>query len=69
MRKEESAQMGQKIRTETSPDRSSHSVNDTESMMGRKMAGGATDLSRSISGAKSQVEKHPGAVRRGKSTL
>lgn len=69
MRKEESAQMGQKIRTETGPDRSTYQVNETESLMGRKMNGGPTDLSRSISGSKSQVEKHPGATGRGKSPL
>lgn len=69
MRKEESAQMGQKIRTETSPDRSSHSLNANESLMGRKMAGGPTDLSHSLGGTKATNTQFSGAVRRGKSPL
>lgn len=48
MRKEESAHMGQKLRSETSPDRSSHSVNMDEAFNGRKMKGGPTDVSHSI---------------------
>jgi hypothetical protein len=48
MRKEESAHMGQKIRSETSPDRSSHKVNEQEAFCGRKMKGGPTDISHSI---------------------
>lgn len=48
MRKEESAHMGQKIRTETAPDRSSHKVNADEALNGRAMGGGPTDLSHSL---------------------
>lgn len=51
MRKEEAAHMGQKIRTETSPDRSSHKVNADEALCGRKMKGGPTDVSHSLTGA------------------
>lgn len=48
MRKEESAHMGQKIRTETAPDRSSHKVDMNEALNGREMKGGPTDLSHSL---------------------
>lgn len=48
MRKEESAHMGQKIRSETSPDRSSGKVNEQEAFCGRKMKGGPMDISHSI---------------------
>jgi hypothetical protein len=48
MRKEESAHMGQKIRTETSPDKSSHKVDMNVALEGRKMKGGPTDLSASL---------------------
>lgn len=48
MRKDESAHFGQKIRTESMPDRSSHKMNGDESVMGRSMKGGPTDLSRSL---------------------
>ena len=48
MKKEESAHFGQKIRTETSPDRSSHKIKADEALMGRKMGGGPTDLSHSL---------------------
>lgn len=48
MRKEESAHFGQKIRTETGPDRSSHKVNHDEALTGRGMKGGPTDLSHSL---------------------
>lgn len=48
MRKEESAHFGQKIRTESNPDRSSHKVNGDEAISGRAMKGGPTDLSRSL---------------------
>lgn len=47
MKKEESAHFGQKIRTETSPDRSSAKTNANEALMGRSMKGGPTDTSRS----------------------
>ena len=45
------AARGQTIRTECAPDRSSHPVNEREAIRGRKMAGGATDVSHSLSGA------------------
>lgn len=48
MRKEESAHFGQKIRTETNPDRSSHKVKADEAISGRTMKGGPTDLSRTM---------------------
>lgn len=51
MKKEESAHFGQKIRSETSPDRSSHKVNKDEAFCGRKMKGGPTDVSHSLGGA------------------
>lgn len=49
MKKEESAHFGQKIRTESSPDKSSHKVNMNEAIDGRSMKGGPTDLSHSLS--------------------
>ena len=51
MKKEEKAHFGQTIRTEAAADRSSHSVNKDEALMGRKMGGGPTDVSHSLSGA------------------
>ena len=61
MRKEEKAHYGQSIRTETSADRSSHKVSADESLMGRKMKGGPTDLSRSMKpGAFNDEGKAPG---------
>lgn len=61
MKKEEKAHFGQKIRTETGPDRSSHKLNGDESLMGRKMKGGPTDLSRSMqAGAMNDEGKAPG---------
>lgn len=51
MMKTEKAARGQTMRTETGPDRSSHPCNDREAIMGRKMPGGATDVSHSLSGA------------------
>lgn len=69
MRKDEKAQLGQTIRTETGPDRSSHKLGGEESLMGRKMGGGIDNLSHSISGGKSTAGKHPTAVRSGKSPL
>jgi hypothetical protein len=54
MRKTESAVRGQTIITESSPDRSSHTVKDT---MGRKCGGGPMDVSHSLSGA-GQVEDY-----------
>ena len=49
MRKEEKAQMGQKLRIETGPDKSSHKASGDEDLMGRPMKGGPTDLSHSLS--------------------
>ena len=48
MRKNESARDGQKVRTETSPDKSSHKIKDG---LGGKFGGGPTDVSHSLSGA------------------
>jgi hypothetical protein len=44
-------------------------LNANESLMGRKMAGGPTDLSHSIGGTKATNTQFSGAVRRGKSPL
>jgi len=66
MRKNEKAHMGQTIRTETSPDRSSHKGKSDEALMGRSMRGGPTDLSHSLKGNSSQVHMHPGATSKGK---
>lgn len=61
MKKEEKAHYGQKIRTESGVDRSSHKVNADEALMGRKMKGGPTDLSRSMkAGAFNDEGKAPG---------
>lgn len=61
MRKEEKAHFGQSIRTESGPDRSSHKVDANEALMGRKMKGGPTDLSRSMKvGAQNDEGKAPG---------
>jgi|GEM_PF-2405502 hypothetical protein len=54
MRKEESAHFGQKIRTETGPDRSSFMKNDSEALVGRSFKGGPRDLSHSLSGTSVQ---------------
>lgn len=43
---------GGTIRTETAPDRSSYKPDGNEAFAGKKMAGGPTDLSRSISDGK-----------------
>lgn len=51
MRKEESAHFGQKIRTESGVDRSSHMKNDAESVSGRSFGGGPRDVSHSLTGA------------------
>ncbi len=48
MRKEEKAHFGQKIRTETAPDRSSHKTDMGQALDGRPMKGGPTDLSHSL---------------------
>jgi hypothetical protein len=47
----EGAARGQTIRTETGPNRSSHKVNESEALAGRKMAGGPTDVGHSLTGA------------------
>lgn len=61
MRKEEKAHFGQKIRTDSGPDRSSHKVDANEALMGRKMKGGPTDLSRSLTaGSYNDEGKAPG---------
>ena len=61
MRKEEKAHFGQKIRTDAAADRSSHKANADESLMGRKMKGGPTDLSRSMqTGGMNDEGKAPG---------
>lgn len=57
----EKAHFGQTIRTETSPDRSSHKVNAKEALEGRKMGGGPTDLSHSLTaGSYNDKGKDPG---------
>lgn len=61
MRKEEKAHFGQSIRSENGPDRSSHKTDANEVLMGRKMKGGPTDLSRSMKvGAQNDEGKAPG---------
>lgn len=51
MKKEMKAHFGQTIRVEGPADKSSHQVNATEALMGRKCGGGITDVSHSLSGA------------------
>lgn len=60
MRKDESAARGQKIRTESGPDRSSERRGVDESVMGRKMGGGPTDLSATLGGAGAYNDKSSG---------
>lgn len=45
------AHMGQKIVTDTGPDRSSHMVDKSEALGGRPMKGGVNDVSSSLTGA------------------
>ena len=60
-KKTEKAHFGQTICTETAPDRSSHKVNESEALMGRKMKGGPTDLSRTMKpGMYNDEGKDPG---------
>lgn len=47
----EKAARGQTIRTETSPNRSSHKVNEKEALMGRGNTGGPNSVAHSLSGA------------------
>lgn len=49
MKKDESARDGQKVRTESGPDKSSHNVKNA--VTGGKFGGGPTDVSHSLSGA------------------
>lgn len=67
MRKDEAAVRGQKIRTESGPDRSSHSLNMNESIMGRKMGGGPNDMSHSLGegGGSSNHNNDPVGSRKG----
>lgn len=65
MRKEESAHFGQKIRTETGPDRSSFMKNDAEALSGRTFKGGPRDLSHSLSGTSVQNYNDVPPKRRG----
>lgn len=59
MREEEPAHFGQKIRTETSPDKSSDRIADQkEALMGRPMRGGPLDISHSIGGEPDEVETY-----------
>ena len=61
MKKEEKAHFGQKIRSESGVDHSSHKVNADEALMGKKMKGGPTDLSHSLSaGSYNNEGKAPG---------
>lgn len=48
MKKEEKAHFGQTIRTEGAADRSSDKRGQDTSILGRKMGGGVTDVSRSM---------------------
>ena len=67
MREEEKAHFGQKIRTETSPDKSSDMmVNKSEALMGRKMKGGPLDISHSLGGEPEEVQTYneKGATKR-----
>lgn len=53
----EKAHFNQSIRSEGPPDKSAHHINETESLLGRDLAGGVLDLSHSI-GAGGQVETY-----------
>ena len=65
MKKEESAHFGQKIRTESSPDRSSDKTGMSEAVMGRKMGGGPKDVSHSLGGA-GDVQTYNDAGKKGR---
>lgn len=54
MRKNESARAGQKLRTESGPDRSSYSV--PNAVEGSAMKGGPTNLDHSLKGNKSNMD-------------
>ena len=59
MREEEDAHFGQRIRSETSPDKSSDRLVDQhEALMGRTMGGGPLDISHSIGGEPEEVETY-----------
>lgn len=51
---DEEAARGGKVRTETAPmrEKTVSGINNREAVMGRKMGGGPTDISHSISGGK-----------------
>lgn len=65
MRKEESAHFGQKLRTESGPDRSSYMKNDESAVLGPSFKGGPRDLSHSISGSTVQNYNDVPPKRRG----
>lgn len=67
MKKMEKVGSGQTIRTDTGPDRSGHKVNMNEALCGRKMGGGPTDISHSLSGGGSAASKGGGGGKRSKS--
>lgn len=50
MRKTEKAVRGQRIWSETSPDKSSYKQNNNEALMGKKCGGGPRDVGHSLSG-------------------
>lgn len=51
MKKHEKARDGQKIVTETAPDRSSHKMDKDMALCGKKMGGGPRDVSHSLKGS------------------
>lgn len=65
MKKEESAHFGQKIRTETGPDRSAYKPKPEETLSGRKMGGGPKDVSHSLGGA-GDVQTYNDAGKKGR---
>lgn len=54
MRENMSARAGQKIRTETSADKGSFKMDNKQSLNGKEMGGGTSNLSHSISGSANQ---------------
>jgi hypothetical protein len=57
MKKDESAARGQKIRTESAPDRSSEKRGIGESVFGRSMKGNGHDLSATLQGTGAYNDK------------
>jgi hypothetical protein len=66
MRKTEKAHLGQTIITESSPDPySSHKLDETRAIRGKKMGGGPSDLSHSLPGATATGDYRGERPRRG----